>query len=93
MTKLEFEKLGKTISVEDIPAYIDATNFIGYNDSENRPSSASSIDNPSNSSSKAFDGDLKTDWKSITSSKPEWLSIDLGSIKKNIRCKIVLGIF
>ncbi|MBA3705614.1 MAG: discoidin domain-containing protein, partial [Bacteroidetes bacterium] len=82
MTKQEFEQLGNTVRADDIPVWIDTKNVLGYNDSQTLPSAASSIENATHPSSAAFDGDLNTRWTSVWSSNPQWLSVDLGSIKK-----------
>jgi hypothetical protein len=82
MTKKEFEQLGSFIQADDIPVYIDTKTYVGYNDSQNKPSAASSEENTTHKSTAAFDGDLNTRWTSAWSSNPQWLSVDLGQVKK-----------
>jgi F5/8 type C domain/Secretion system C-terminal sorting domain len=82
MTKQEFERLGNAVKADDIPVYIDPKNYLGYNDSQMQPSSASSEENGLRRSTLAFDGNLTTRWTSVWSSNPQWLSVDLGKVKK-----------
>ena len=82
MTKLDFEALGNAITADDIPVWIDGGNVIGPNESQGKPSAASSVENATHPASAAFDGDLTTRWTSVWNGNPQWLSVDLGMAKK-----------
>jgi uncharacterized repeat protein (TIGR01451 family) len=53
----------------------------------NKPTTASSVENPGTPASNATDGNLATRWSSA-SSDPQWLAVDLGSTQSI--CEVVL---
>jgi len=84
MSRAEFEALGQKLNVSDIPVWTDETNEIGISEAFGKTVTASSVyNNESQYAAKfAVDGNLKTRWSSNWTGGPEFLTVDLGGVKK-----------
>lgn len=84
LTRAEFEALGANFNAGDIPVWTDETNAIGISEAFGKTATASSVFNNDNQygTKNVLDGNLQTRWSSNWTGGPEFLTVDLGSIKK-----------
>jgi len=92
MKRSEFEALGNGFDVTEIPIWVHDKNEIGVGDAVNLPITASSVFDTSAvyAPGNANDLDVTSSWGSqyLTTSNPEWLTIDLGTVRKISAVKI-----
>ena len=84
LSRAEFEGLEGNIKVSDIPVWTDQSFKIGISEASGKPATTSSVYNNENqyTAKNAFDGNLQTRWSSNWTGGPEWLTVDLGEVKK-----------